>query len=356
MIKILTWAKSKRFCGFLIVLCVCAGLLSGCEKLFPAVQTETPEETGRSEQIQTETKIQTEPAAESEETAITTGKAPAETTAEFMPENDFVWEDVLSLDFIPPYSGEPAVIINGNVPFFTEAELQLNTAFTSYSELDGLGRCGPAFGCVGAELQPSGEREPNDHIHPSGMKNTTYDFVDKLFLYNRCHLIAYSIAGSNGDPRNLITGTRYMNTKGMLPYENKVLLYIEQTGNHVLYHVTPVFEGENLVVSGVLMEAYSVEDAGSGLMYCIYAYNVQPGVRIDYLTGDNEADGSFSEESEVSEEDCRYILNTRTQKIHLPDCESVKKISPLNKKPTNESLEELKKKGFEPCGYCLHGK
>ena len=270
--------------------------------------------------------------------------------------NVFVWKDVLPIDIISPYSGEPAVIINGDVPFFTEAELQVNTAFTSYSELDSLGRCGPAFGLVGSEQQPTGEREPNDDIHPSGMRNTTYDFVDKLFLYNRCHLIAYSIAGSNGDPRNLITGTRYMNTKGMLPYENKVLLYIEETGNHVFYRVTPVFEGENLVASGVLMEAYSMEDAGRGLTYCIYAYNVQPGVRIDYLTGENEADGSFTAESEVSEEDCQYILNTRTQKIHLPDCESVKKISPLNKKPTNESLDELKKKGYDPCGYCLHGK
>jgi DNA-entry nuclease len=246
--------------------------------------------------------------------------------------------------------------INGNVPFFTEADLQADTAFATYSELDSLGRCGPAFGCVGAELQPEGEREPNDHIRPSGMHNTTYEFVDKLFLYNRCHLIAYSIAGSNGDPRNLITGTRYMNTRGMLPYENKVLLYIEETGNHVLYRVSPVFEGENLVASGVLMEAYSLEDHGQGLSFCVYAYNVQPGVRIDYLTGENEADGSLTEESEVSEEDCRYILNTRTQKIHLPDCESVKKISPLNKKPTNESLEDLKKKGYDPCGYCLHGK
>lgn len=341
----------KKLCSFLIILCICAGLLSGCGQLLPSVQKTTEKETAQVEQTQTESAAAvSEPAVSSSETEQT------ESLEAFIPQNDFAWEEVLSLDFIPPYSADPVVEINGNIPFFTEEERKIDTAFASYSELDSLGRCGPAFGSVGSELQPEGEREPNDHIHPSGMHNTTYDFVDKLFLYNRCHLIAYSIAGSNGDPRNLITGTRYLNTKGMLPYENKVLLYIENTGNHVLYRVTPVFEGENLVASGVLMEATSLEDHGEGLHFCVYAYNVQPGVRIDYLTGENEADGSISEESEVSEEDCRYVLNTRTQKIHLPDCESVKKISQLNKKPTNESLEDLKKKGYEPCGYCLHGK
>lgn len=319
----------KKIFYYLILLCVCAGLLPGCAKGAPETQTQA-------QQTQTE--------REQAETGV------PETESVFPREAEFL------LEFVPPYGSEPAVEINGNVPFFTEEELQADTAFAAYSELDELGRCGPAFGCVGKELQPEGEREPNDHIHPAGMHNTTYDFVDKLFLYNRCHLIAYSIAGSNGDARNLTTGTRYMNTKGMLPYENKVLQYIEKTGGHVLYRVTPVYEGDNLVASGVLMEAYSLEDAGKGLQYCIFAYNVQPGVRIDYRTGDNEADGSVTPESEVSEEDCRYILNTRTQKIHLPDCDGAKKISPLNKKPTNESLEELKKKGYEPCGSCLHGK
>ena len=340
--------KKKRICRFLIVLCICAELFSGCTKKKTG-ETETGFVSSQETEISSVF-------PETQELSVTESESAIQTEAAFIPENNFSWEDVFSLDYVPPYAEEPAVIINGNVPFFTEEDMKTNKAFASYSELDSLGRCGTAFGCVGKELQPVEDREPNDHIHPSGMRNNTYDFVDKLFLYNRCHLIAFSIAGSNGDARNLIAGTRYMNTKGMLPYENKVLLYIEKTGNHVLYRVTPVFEGENLVASGVLMEAFSLEDSGEGICYCIYAYNVQPGVRIDYLTGENEADGSVTAESEVSEEDCLYVLNTRTQKIHLPDCESVREISPLNKKPTNESLEELKKKGYEPCGKCLRGK
>ena len=245
MVKMLIRAKNKRVCVFLIMLCISAALLSGCNKLLPSAQTEKPQESASSEQWKTET------AAEVESTAAAAETAQTDILAEFEPKNDFKWEDVLSLDFIPPYSAEPAIEINGNVPFFTEEELQAGSAFASYSELDELGRCGPAYGLVGEELQPTGEREPNDDIHPSGMRNTTYDFVDKLFLYNRCHLIAYSIAGSNGDPRNLITGTRYMNVEGMNPFELQALDYVRSTGNHVLYRVTPVFEGDNLLASGI---------------------------------------------------------------------------------------------------------
>ena len=311
----------KKTGGYLLTLVLCGGLLAACMNAKPAgaaSETQTA--------MQTESDIQT-----------------AQT------------ENVLSLENIPPFAAEAAVVINGNVPFFTEEDLRAGNGFVKYSELDSLGRCGSAFGCVGKETEPTQERILNDHIHPSGWHSDTYEFVDQLYLYNRCHLIAYSIAGSNGDPRNLITGTRYMNTKGMLPYENKVLHYIAETGNHVLYRVTPVFEGDNLLASGVLMEAYSLEDAGSGLMYCVYAYNVQPGIRIDYLTGDNEEDGSYVPESEVSEEDCRYVVNMRTEKIHLPDCESVQKMGELNKWPTNLSLEDLKKKGYKPCHSCLSG-
>ena len=342
----------KKTGGYLLILLLAAGLLAGCmnvpsAKPVPAAESEqvqTVPETAS--QTETELPVQTE-TADTAETILQTENLAAEKT--------FSWEKVLSLDDIPPFTGEAVIEINGNVPFFTEEDLRASSSFVSYSDLDGLGRCAAAYGCVGTETEPAGERTLNDQIHPSGWHSDTYDFVDQLYLYNRCHLIAYSIAGSNGDPRNLITGTRYMNTKGMLPYENKVLRYIEETDNHVLYRVTPVFEGDNLVASGVLMEAYSLEDAGSGLMYCVYAYNVQPGIRIDYLTGDNEEDGSYVPESEVSEEDCRYVVNLRSEKIHLPDCESVKKMSELNKWPTNLSLEDLIKKGYEPCQNCLSG-
>lgn len=330
----------KKVGVYLLTMVLCGGLLAGC--------TRTASETQAA--ITTEPETQMAATTESETQMAAATEPETQKTAQ-----TFAWENVLSPDHIPPFAAEAAVVINGNVPFFTEEDLRVSNSFVRYSELDGLGRCGSACGCVGKETEPTQERTLNDQIHPSGWHSDTYDFVDQLYLYNRCHLIAYSIAGSNGDPRNLITGTRYMNTKGMLPYENKVLRYIEETGNHVLYRVTPVFEGDNLVASGVLMEAYSLEDSGSGLMYCVYAYNVQPGIRIDYLTGDNEEDGSYVPESEVSEEDCKYVVNLRSEKIHLPDCESVKKMSPLNKWPTNMSLEDLIKKGYEPCQNCLGG-
>ncbi len=260
-----------------------------------------------------------------------------------------------SLEYVPAYSGDPAVVVNGNVPFFTEEELESGTVFESYSSLDALGRCGPAFACVGKETQPEQERTMIDDIHPSGWQNTSYDFVDKGYLYNRCHLIAYSIAGENDNERNLITGTRYFNAEGMLPYENMVLRYVQETGGHVLYRVSPIFEGENLVASGALMEAYSLEDAGKGLMYCVYVYNVQPFVVIDYKTGESRSEYTGADaETEASLQNCRYILNISSRKIHMPDCESVAKMSEHNKKPTNEALDRLEANDFAPCQSCMH--
>ena len=188
---------------------------------------------------------------------------------------------------IPEYTGEPYVCINDNVPFFTEEEKNTDT-FESYSELDDLGRCGMAFANVSRELMPTEKRGKIGSVKPSGWRQAKYEGLidsDPPFLYNRCHLIAYCLTAENANEKNLITGTHYMNVEGMLPFEEQVAKYLDRNDNHVLYRVMPVFEGDNLVASGVLMEAYSVEDDGEGICFCVYCYNVQPGVIIDYVTG-----------------------------------------------------------------------
>ena len=195
---------------------------------------------------------------------------------------------------IPEYSGAPYTEINGNVPFFTSRELKMRD-FEEYSELDSLGRCGAAFACIGPDTMPTEERESIANITPTGWEfmgmsnNNTYDFIENGYLYNRCHLIAHRLAGENDNERNLITGTRYMNIEGMLPFEAMVSEYVAATGGHVLYRVTPIFEKFNYVAAGVLMEAYSLDDGGEAICFCIFAYNLQPGVAINYFTGANYA-------------------------------------------------------------------
>lgn len=198
----------------------------------------------------------------------------------------------LDLDDIPKYSDSPYAAINDGVPFFTKSDLNLRD-FESYCELDPLGRCGVAFACIGVETMPTEERESIASITPTGWElfgisnNNQYDFIENGYVYNRCHLIGHQLAGENDNEKNLITGTRYMNIEGMLPFENMIAEYVRETKNHVLYRVTPIFEGLNYVAAGVLMEAYSIEDSGKSICFCIFAYNVQPGVVIDYFTGAN---------------------------------------------------------------------
>lgn len=190
---------------------------------------------------------------------------------------------------VPEYDGVPYVEINDNEPEFTEAELTTES-YEEYSELDPLGRCGTAEACIGEDLMPDGEREDISEVEPTGWENREYDIVDGGYVYNRCHLIGFQLSGENANEENLITGTRYMNTEGMLPFENMVAEYVQETDNHVMYRVTPVFEGDDLVASGVQMEAESVEDGGAGICFNIYVYNVQPEIIIDYSTGANWAD------------------------------------------------------------------
>jgi len=190
------------------------------------------------------------------------------------------------LSCIPEFTNEPYVVLNDNEPEFTEEDFNKGT-FEQYSKLDYLGRCGPAFAKVGIETMPTEERGEIGIVKPSGWQTVKYDNVDGKYLYNRCHLIGYQLTAENANERNLITGTRYMNVEGMLPFENMVAQYVKETNNHVLYRVTPIFEGENLVASGVQIEAKSVEDNGEKICFNVYVYNNQPGIQINYANGDN---------------------------------------------------------------------
>lgn len=196
---------------------------------------------------------------------------------------------VLSYDIskIPPYSGDPYIIIDDNIPNFTEEDY-IKNSFETYSELDSLGRCGVAYANIGKELMPTEERGSIGMIKPSGWQTVKYDIVEGKYLYNRCHLIGYQLTGENANSKNLITCTRYMNTVGMLEFENKVATYIKETGNHVLYRVNPIFDSDNLLALGVEMEAYSVEDQGEGIKFHVFVYNVQKGIEINYQNGESK--------------------------------------------------------------------
>ena len=190
----------------------------------------------------------------------------------------------------PAYSGKGYIEINYNVPYFEDSEIT-DRSFERYSELDYLGRCGAAFACLGRELMPTKKRGNISSVKPTGWHSVQYDFVDSKSLYNRSHLIGHQLSGEDANERNLITGTRYLNATTMVPFENMVADYIKETDNHVMYRVTPYFDGSNLVADGVEMEAWSVEDEGDGICFNVYSYNVQPGVVIDYATGESRAEG-----------------------------------------------------------------
>lgn len=193
----------------------------------------------------------------------------------------------VSLDNIPAFSDKAYVVIDDGTAKFTKQDLTTDS-YEFYSQQDYLGRCGYAMACIGQDIMPTEERGSIGQVKPSGWQTVKYDFVDGKYLYNRCHLIGYQLTGENANVRNLITGTRYLNVEGMLPFENMVADYVKETGNHVLYRVTPIYNGQELVARGVQMEAYSVEDNGEGISFNVYCYNNQPGVTIDYATGKSE--------------------------------------------------------------------
>ena len=251
----------------------------------------------------------------------------------------------VDLSDLPTYSGEPYVVLNDNVPDFPEED-RTTVSFETYSELDELGRCGPAYANVGQDLMPTEKRGSIGQVKPSGWQVAKYDCVDGKYLYNRCHLIGYQLTAENANEKNLITGTRYLNVTGMLPFENLVADYVKETDHHVLYRVTPIFEGENLVASGVQMEAWSVEDQGEGVEFNVYCYNVQPGITIDYATGAstlNSVDGAA---------EAHYVLNTNTRKFHLPSCSSVADIRSAYRQDYTGTRADLTAQGYAPCKRC----
>lgn len=254
----------------------------------------------------------------------------------------------------------PYMVLNDNMPAFSEDEVTTES-FEYYSELDELGRCGTAFACIGIDLMPTEERGAIGQVRPTGWHTTKYDCIEGKYLYNRCHLIGYQLSGENANEKNLITGTRYLNTEGMLPFENIVADYVKNTGNHVMYRVTPEFEDGNLLASGVQIEAWSVEDEGKGVCFNIFAYNIQPGIMIDYMTGESEeitdnVAGQSEDADETSsngiDETQEYILNVNTQKFHFPSCSSVQEIKEKNKRAFTGSRQWLLENGYEPCGRC----
>ena len=378
--------KLSYFLTLLLCLCMLVGCGSGAatqvmlkaedsetESYVETVQTESAEnDPGDEAEIQTaaETEIQAAAKVQSDDSkqkVVHTGTASAFNTAD-----------------VPAYSGKPYTAVNNNEPYFTSDDLTTE-AFENYSELDSLGRCGVAYANVCLETMPTEKRGSISEVKPTGWHSVKYDNVDGKSLYNRCHLIGYQLTAENANQQNLITGTRYLNVDGMLPFENMVADYVKETDNHVLYRVTPIFTGDNLVADGVLMEGYSVEDEGDGICFCVYAYNVQPGITIDYATGDSwlssengnsdsssggnsavsqsAADKSGTQQATVQTESVKetsapvstgteYILNTNTKKFHYPSCSSVKQMKASNKKEYTGSRDDLIAQGYDPCKKC----
>lgn len=280
------------------------------------------------------------------------GSQQTEVNTELSGEKDTGSPEQSSFDLsqVPAYSGEPYVVVNNNNPFFKDSDLTTE-AFEKYSDLDSLGRCGAAYANVCQEIMPTEKRGAIGMVKPTGWQTVKYDWVDGKYLYNRCHLIGYQLSGENANEKNLITGTRYLNVDGMLPFENLVADYVHETDHHVLYRVTPVFENSDLVASGVLMEAQSVED--DDVLFCVYCYNVQPKVTIDYATGESHAseDTNIQETSQSTGEQT-YIVNENTKKFHLPSCSSVKDMNSGNKREFTGDRQELLDEGYSACKTC----
>ena len=304
-------------------------------------------------------------------------------------------DNTLDITSIPSYSSNPYVVINNNIPFFDTSDLT-TSSYENYSNLDSLGRCGTATACIGKDIMPTDERGSIGSVKPTGWHTVKYSGIDGNYLYDRCHLIGYQLTGENANEKNLITGTRYLNVDGMLPFENMVADYIKETGNHVLYRVTPIFGGNNLLASGVLMEAKSVEDNGAGIEFNVYCYNVQPGIEIDYTTGEssgleytsnnttsntttnnstntstatnttansssNTKDENKTEIIETSKSEnatsnvnitSSYVLNTSTKKFHETTCSSISTMSEKNMKNYTGSRSDLISQGYVPCKKC----
>lgn len=267
----------------------------------------------------------------------------------FLTESVVYSESVMT---VPVFTGDPFVVINDNQPEFTEDDYTTDS-YEYYADLDRLDRCTLAMACVGADLMPKEDRESISSVKPSGWIQAEYEFVDGKSLYNRCHLIGFQLTGENANERNLITGTRFMNVEGMLPFENMIADYVKETKNHVLYRVTPVYDGINLVARGVQMEALSMEDNGDGICFNVYVYNNQPGVVIDYTTGESRPEKEETPAATAgASDDNSYVLNTNSMKFHDDDCSQADSISQENRETYTGDRQTLIDQGYVPAGCC----
>ncbi len=362
---------SPRLIALLLSLCLLAGCLVGCT--FDPPQTEptsslTEErEESRSTVGSEEVPVQNQLSEESKKTEEKPGsKEPEKEEGS----SGVGSGDTVTLSQIPAYSGSPFTILQNNIPNFTAEELK-SVGYETYHNLDALGRTVGAIACVGKDTMPvqGEERGSISSIKPSGWIQASYDSISGKYLYNRCHLIGWQLSAENANPRNLMTGTKYFNVNGMLPFENMVADYIKETGNHVAYRITPLYEGTNLVASGVQMEAWSVEDRGEGICFHVFCYNVQPGITIRYADGSSTALSSSPPVTTTKKVTTTtkkvttattakkpatqtYILNTSTKKFHDPSCHSAKQIAQKNYAESNSSRESLISQGYSPCGNC----
>lgn len=383
---------SRRLCSIAAAL-VLVGLLGGCtggSLASEGAESSQLASTGQEESPNTPTA--STPSAE--EDAGSTDSAEGEGASGPTGAPDSGASQTLSFRDVPAYAGDPFVYVNNGEPTFTEEQRATEPGCESYGELDELGRCTTAFALVGPETQPTEERGSIGEVRPSGWQMAKYDFVEGKYLFNRCHLLGYQLTGENANPQNLITGTRYLNIQGMLPFENAVDDYADATGNHVLMAVTPIFEGSELVARGVQMMAESVEDGGEGVSFNVFCYNVQPGVVINYGTGESMTeedatplpdvsgakgapdaasenrgpsaaqegntvgtpDSGTSEkgatDSDKGKGTAEYVLNTNSKKFHRPDCSSVGQMSAKNREDVEDARESLIAKGYDPCKRC----
>lgn len=254
-------------------------------------------------------------------------------------------QESVSSSQIPDYDGEMTIILDNNEPDFDQDDLT-EKSYESYSELDEEGRCQAAEACVGKDIMPTEERSAIGMVKPTGWHTVKYDNVDGKYLYNRCHLIAFQLTGENANRKNLITGTRSFNVDGMLPYEEMVGDYVRETGNHVLYRVTPVFEGDDLVAKGVQMEAMSVEDEGEDIEFNVFVYNVQDGIEIDYETGESRLSSEKEDTTKASSEEQEIRGNRRSKVYHCPGQRDYEKMADSKNLVIFHSEKEAQAAGY----------
>ena len=362
---------NNKFKSLLSILCLIAVLLSafaGCDSENTYETTTKNVETTLENQI---TENENEDTTDNSGSSLNTDNKITEKETQKVNKAESVGDDNSKavLSEIPAYSGRPYVVINDNIPSFNKYELTVK-GYETYASLDSLGRCGGAVASCGREIMPKPDEERGSisSVKPSGWVQAQYDCVSGKYLYNRCHLLGWQLSAENANKRNLITGTRYMNTEGMLPFENMVADYIRETNNHVAYRVTPIYDGNDLVARGVQMEAYSVEDEGEGICFNVFCYNVQPGVKIDYSTGRSWSDDNnkettkkpvavqttkeYVEETKNSVSYNTYVYSSKSDKFHYLSCRYAKTIKAENYCEYTGDRQGMINKGYSPCKNC----